>query len=144
FYAVDGSRLRYDSTSATTGTLYLPDGTRYVLNGSTAQYIDRNGNTLNYDVPTRQWTDTLGRQITNPLPANPQAQDYTYTPLGFSASYTFRWKNLADALTPDANNQSPQRSVVGSDYLPYPNQTPTSIFGNNFPQDNTSNGSAPS
>ena len=31
FYAVDGSRLRYDSTGQSTGTLYFPDGTRYVL-----------------------------------------------------------------------------------------------------------------
>jgi len=138
FYAVDGSRMRYDSSSQTTGTLFLPDGTRYVLNGGSAQYIDRNGNTLNYDASTREWTDTLGRHIINPLPANPQAQDYTYTPLGFTSPYTFRWKNLADALTPDANNQTPQRLVAGSDYLPNPNSPPTSIFGNNFPHDNQS------
>ena len=31
FYAVDGSRMRYDSTSVTTGTLFLPDGTKYIL-----------------------------------------------------------------------------------------------------------------
>ena len=139
FYAVDGSRMRYDSASQTTGTLFLPDGTRYVLSGSTAQYIDRNGNTLNYDASTRQWTDTLGRQITNPLPANPQANDNTYyTPPGFTTSYTFRWKNLADALTPDGNSQTPQRLVAGSDYLPNPNSAPTNIFGNNFPQTNQS------
>jgi RHS repeat-associated protein len=138
FYAVDGSRLRYDSSSQTTGTLFLADGTRYVLNGSTAQYIDRNGNTLNHNSSTRQWTDTLGRQITNPLPASPQAQDYTYTPPGFTVPYTFRWKNLADALTPDANNQTPALQVAGNQYLPYPNNTPTNIFGNNFPQANSS------
>src|SRR5262249_48599003 len=28
FYAVDGSRLRYDSAGQNTGTLFLPDGTR--------------------------------------------------------------------------------------------------------------------
>ena len=33
FYAVDSSRLRYDSTGETTGTLYLPDGTRWILSG---------------------------------------------------------------------------------------------------------------
>src|SRR5688572_22184517 len=107
FYAVDGSRLRYDSTGQNTGTLYLPGGTRYVLNGSTAQYIDRNGNTLNYNAANRQWTDTLGRVIGMPLPASPQAQDYNYTLPGIEGTtinYTFRWKSLADALTPDANN----------------------------------------
>ena len=35
FYAVDGSRMRYDSTGQNTGTLYLPDGTRYILGTST-------------------------------------------------------------------------------------------------------------
>src|SRR5262245_32461322 len=69
FYAVDGSRLRYDSTGQSTGTLYFPDATRYVLAGGTAQLIDRNGNTLNYDGTNRTWTDTLGRVINMPLPA---------------------------------------------------------------------------
>ncbi len=138
FYAVDGSRLRYDSTSATVGKLYLPDGTRYELNNSTAQYIDRNGNTLNYDAPTRQWKDTLGRPITMPLPSNPQAQDYSYALLGIdntTITYTFRWKNLADALTPDpATGQLPARKPIANNYLPYPNQSPTNNQGNNYPQ----------
>jgi hypothetical protein len=34
FYAIDGSRLRYDSTGTTMGTLYMPDGSRYVLSGA--------------------------------------------------------------------------------------------------------------
>src|SRR5258705_4272766 len=79
FYAVDGSRMRYDSTGATTGTLYLADGTRYVINGSSVQYIDRNGNALGYDGSTRQWTDTLGRVINIPWPTNPHATDCTYS-----------------------------------------------------------------
>lgn len=54
FYAVDGSRLRYDGTDEDTGTLYLPDGTRYILDAGSAQLIDRNGNTLNYNGTTRQ------------------------------------------------------------------------------------------
>lgn len=49
FYAVDGSRMRYDSSGATTGTLFLADGTRYVFSAGTTQYIDRNGNTLSYN-----------------------------------------------------------------------------------------------
>lgn len=38
FYAVDGSRMRYNSTGATTGTLYLADGTRYILRQHDAIY----------------------------------------------------------------------------------------------------------
>jgi RHS repeat-associated protein len=138
FYAVDGSRMRYDSTGQNTGTLYLADGAHYVLNGSTAQYVDRNGNTLNYNASTREWTDTLGRHIGNPLPANPQAGQPTYyTPLGFTAPYTFQWKLLSDALTP-VNNQTPALEVTASQYLPHPDQMPTDSGGSNFPQTNQS------
>jgi hypothetical protein len=108
FYAVDGSRLRYDSTGASTGTLYMQDGSRFILNGTSAQFIDRNGNTLNYDDSTRQWSDTLGRAIATPFPASPQATDYAYTPPGMSTPYIFKWRNLASALTPDAQGGRPR------------------------------------
>lgn len=137
FYAVDGSRLRYDSTGQNTGTLYLPDGTRYVLNGSTAQFIDRNGNTLNYNASTRQWTDAMGRSIGLPLPANPQPQLYTYTLPGLDGpiTYKFRWQRLSETgvLTPDSNNQVPARKPIANNYLPYPNQPPTNSSGGNYP-----------
>ena len=137
FYAVDGSRLRYDSTGQNTGTLYLPDGTRYVLNGSTAQFIDRNGNTLNYNASTRQWTDALNRVIGMPLPSNPEAQYYTYTVPGLDGpvTYQFRWQHLSEVgvLTPDSNNQIPTRKPIANNYLPFPNQPPTNSGGNNYP-----------
>ena len=44
FYAVDGSRMRYDSTGVDTGTLYLPNGTRYVLGHPLSTITDPNGN----------------------------------------------------------------------------------------------------
>ena len=60
FYAVDGSRMRYDANGATNGVLYLADGTRYNISSTTIQYIDRNGNTLTYDVASRlQPSDNL-------------------------------------------------------------------------------------
>jgi RHS repeat-associated protein len=136
FYAVDGSRMRYDSTGASTGTLYLPDGTRYILNGSTAQYIDRNGNTLNYDSSTRKWTDILGREIGIPLPANPLAQLYTYTLPGINGdlTYQFRWQHLSETgvITP-VNGQTPSRKAIAREYLPNPNQLPTNQTGGNYP-----------
>jgi RHS repeat-associated protein len=133
FYAVDGSRLRYDSTGDKTGTLYLPDGTRYVLNDSTAQFIDRNGNTLNYDAATRQWTDTVGRTVGVPLPADPAtlplnpdgSRSFTYKGKGIDdtdRNYTLIWKNLGDALTDNSPTNSLR--VVGSEYLPIPTATP--------------------
>ena len=133
FYAVDGSRMRYDSSGATTGTLYLADGTRWIFNGSTVQYIDRNGNTLNYDPATRQWTDTLGRVFNMPWPANPSAGDYTYQLPGVNGStlnYTLKFRHLSDVLAPG----SPGLQPMGDYYLPNPAAPPTSQSGGNFPQ----------
>ena len=99
FYSVDESRMRYQ---VSTGTLFLPDGSRYLLNSG--QYIDRNGNKLTYS--SGAWTDTLGRQIQNPLPytagTSPAAGDQN-VPVpgvgGSSINYVLKWRNLADALT---------------------------------------------
>ena len=136
FYAVDGSRMRYDSTGVDTGTLFLPDGTRYVLEHPISSLIDRHGNRQTYNEGTRQWTDTLGRVIGNPLPADPQAQDYNYAIPGLGGalrSYVFKWRNLADVLTPQAGS-TPALKYVASHYLPNPNLDPTSSNGGNFPQ----------
>ncbi len=131
FWAVDGSRMRYDSTGETTGTLFLADGTRYVLNGGNAQYIDRNGNTLNYDGATRQWRDTLDRVIGMPLPVSPSAGDFPYVlpGLGGTITYTFKWRHLSDVLT-----QAQALKCAGDYYLPDHSLPPTSYDGNNFPQ----------
>jgi RHS repeat-associated protein len=135
FYAVDGSRMRYDSTGQNTGTLYLPDGARYVLNGSTAQFIDRNGNKLNYDASTRQWTDTQNRVINMPLPANPTVGEQLYYVPGMPLPYKFIWKNLSDTgvLTPLPGGGTPTRKTIANEYLPFPNSPPTPPSGNNFP-----------
>ena len=137
FYAVDGARLRYDSTGASTGTLYMPDGSRYVLNDTTAQFIDRNGNTLSYNSSARQWTDTMGRVINTPWPADPQAGDYGYTVPGFNGgttTYTLKWRNLSSVLAPNAQGETPALKAASSHYLPYPGQPPTDQNSSNFPQ----------
>jgi RHS repeat-associated protein len=138
FYAMDGSRLRYDSTSQTSGTLYMPDGSRYVLSGANAQFIDRNGNALSFDGATRQWTDTLGTlrgSVGMPWPASPQAgSDYSYAPPGLTSPYVFKWRSLSDALTPDAQGQTPALKAMSDFYLPQPGQAPTNQNGSNFPQ----------
>jgi YD repeat-containing protein len=100
YYAVDGSRLRYDADNA---VLYLPDGSRYLLIApGGVQYIDRNGDTLSFNSSSKQWTDTLGRVISQP-PLNNSAQgNYVYTLPGVGGAmtdYIFRWRNLADVRT---------------------------------------------
>ncbi len=142
FYAVDGSRMRYDGTGASSGTLYMADGTRYVLNGGTTQYIDRNGNTLEYNSSTRQWTDTIGRVIGMPWPVNPQAIDYPYSVPGYAQSsssnsqavitYTLKFRNLSAVFLPDSTGQV--MKPISDYYLPNPGAPPNSQGSNNFPQ----------
>ncbi|HJT29925.1 MAG TPA: RHS repeat-associated core domain-containing protein [Pyrinomonadaceae bacterium] len=141
FYSVDGSRMRYDSNGQNSGTLYLPDGTRYIIGAPTSQYIDRNGNTLNFDHSTRKWTDTMGRELNMPWPANPGPGDYTYSLLGVNGStnvYTIKFRSLSAALTPDAQGGTPALRVLASHYLSFPDQNPTGTGGTNFPQPNSS------
>src|SRR6266404_3046571 len=92
YYAVDGSRLMYDLTS---GTLFMPNGSRIMGTGGAIQYVDRNGHFFSYNPNTSTWTDTLGRNFTIPIPGTaPTAGDYTYTMPGLNGgtiTYTMRW-----------------------------------------------------
>ncbi len=112
FYSTDGARMRFDADA---GVLYLPDGGRYLFGAEqtrsfynnvdktarwATQYLDRNGNTLNYSFSAV--TDSLGRTYNNPLASYPTAGDQIYTVPGFgnqNLSYTLRWRNLSDVLT---------------------------------------------
>jgi RHS repeat-associated protein len=108
YYSVDGSQVRFEFGSGS-NTLFLPDGSRYVFNGSSseaAQYLDRNGNTLNYNASLKQWTDTLGKTF-NVLFSFPfsaiAAGDQQYSLPGInnnSLTYTLRWRYLR---TPNSN-----------------------------------------
>lgn len=141
FYSVDGSRLRYESSGQSTGILYLPNGSRYILGSSSVQFIDRNGNTLNFDLSSRVWTDTMGRQISMPWPVNPGPGDYSYSLPGVNDStkiYTLKFRSLSAALTPDAQGQTPALRVMADYFLSFPNQDPTGSGGTNFPQANSS------
>ena len=136
FYAVDGSRMRYDSTGLDTGTLFMADGTRYVLGHPTSYLIDRNGNSQSYNENARQWTDTLGRVIANPIPADPQVQDYPYSLPGLGGglqAYVFKWRKLHDALAAIDGN-TPSLRHMATHYLPNPSLPPTDSNGGNFPQ----------
>lgn len=142
FYAVDGSRMRYDSPDVNTGenTLYLPDGTRYIWKtDGKIEYRDRNGNTLSYNPANRQWKDTMGRDISVPLPSEPYVGDIPYEMPGFGGlpnkiTYIFRWKRLADVLTPNSQGQTPVIMNLSTHYLPNSGAMPTDQGGGNFPQ----------
>jgi RHS repeat-associated protein len=139
FYAVDGSRIRFDATGSDTGTIYMPDGKRYVLGHPTSTIYDSNGNHIDYSESTGKWTDVIGREILNPIPANPAAQDYTYNLPGLTGvnsglqTYTFRWKELDDALTP-VGGSTPNLRYVAQHYLPSTGADPTGSNSSNYPQ----------
>ena len=99
YHAVDSSRLKYVTTQAGTGNLYLPDGSRYeVQNWAATRFIDRNGNVVLSN------TDTLGRQIVAPTFHDAFAHSETHSIPGFNGanrSYTFELVELEDVLEPD-------------------------------------------
>ena len=139
YYAVDGSQLRFEGTggSQDTGTLFVPDGSRYLFVASQAtQYIDRHGNTLSYNGTSKQWTDTLGRTFTSPLSlpyAAPAVGNQQYVLAGINGSslvYTYRWRYLRN---PDTNetvltdpNQEVRRTGNTASSSLLPAQAPTS------------------
>ncbi|HEY6807101.1 MAG TPA: DUF4214 domain-containing protein [Pyrinomonadaceae bacterium] len=132
FYSVDGSRMRYDTT-VQFPTLYLPDGSRYVWKTGITEFSDRNGNTLVYDNSSRQWKDTMNRNVGMPWPTNPQPNTpYYYTVPGFglngTTTYTIVFKNLSSLIS------SSSLKPIGDYYLPNPAQAPSDINGGNFPQ----------
>lgn len=125
YYAVDGSRMRWDLTDSGNHTLFLPNGSRIATINGSRQYIDRNGNLLTFDSNSSTWTDTLGRSIGVPFAGTaPAAGDYTYTLPG-GLTYTLRWRNLGDVLT-DPTQQ-----------LRYKGDAPTSDCTLGSPQPNT-------
>lgn len=77
YLSVDGSRMRLEVTT-TGATLFTPDGSRVlfgaasgsVLGQTATEIIDVHGNKLTYNDTAREWTDTIGRVLPNPLPDN--------------------------------------------------------------------------
>jgi RHS repeat-associated protein len=101
YYAVDGSRMRYDAGA---DVLYLADGSYYrnLSNANGVQYIDRNGNTLSYNLSTKQWTDTLGRIINRPPLDSSLTGPVEYKVKGVGGvelPYNLYWSYLADVRT---------------------------------------------
>jgi hypothetical protein len=115
YLSVDNSKMRFETASS---TLYMPDGSRYVFgsgnNGFATAYIDVHGNKLTYSDANKEWTDTTGRVLDNPLPANKtytQAQtvgdqDVDVPGLGgvpYTAA-TLSWRSLKHATSTDPDD----------------------------------------
>jgi hypothetical protein len=146
YYAVDGSQLRFDAAGAGTGTLWLPDGSRYIFAGGAqpTQRIDRNGNTLAYNPATKVWTDTMGRTAGSVLP-DPTLSltqgNTTYVVPGLDGTqltYTFHWRHLVDPDTgetiltnpdPDPNNRLAYDGSHICSTFPNPPVASPALFG---------------
>jgi RHS repeat-associated protein len=109
FLAVDGSRMRLEMGTEI-GVLYMPDGSHYEIPlqcyptcTRNTIYTDRHGNRMTYNPGNKQWTDTLGRILVNPLPIelyNPYqtAGVRTLSYPGFNGSllqFEFTWSQLS-------------------------------------------------
>jgi RHS repeat-associated protein len=107
YVAVDDPRMKYDADNR---ILYMPDGSRYTFNCCPdgveyVQYIDRNGNVMNYN-SRDGWTDTVGRRIgvglNNHLESGQESKQQQVTlpgPQGTTRTYTLVWKNLDKVLS---------------------------------------------
>ncbi|MBL8191079.1 MAG: hypothetical protein JNK38_23885, partial [Acidobacteria bacterium] len=112
YISTDGSRMKYDADAA---ILYLPDGSRYLLNASGGvHFIDRNGNTLIYNSSSKQWTDTTGRVISvvldNTIASGQTQATQTLSLPGFGTAtqqYTLVWKKLHVMLGYSSESQMP-------------------------------------
>ncbi|MGH9968944.1 MAG: RHS repeat domain-containing protein [Pyrinomonadaceae bacterium] len=95
YYSVDASRLKYIAAEQ---TLYLPDGSRYLMSANPRKFIDRNGNTLIYN-NNGTVSDTLNRTVGLHYVSGASPGDMIYSLSGVSgtpANYTFRYRNLGD------------------------------------------------
>jgi len=72
YLSVDGSKMRLEFGSSGS-TLFMSDGSRILFDsyGYATAIIDSHGNKTTYNSTTKQWTDTMGRALPNPLPENP-------------------------------------------------------------------------
>ena len=125
FLSVDGSGMRLErnedqGNNLIRDVLYMPGGGRYIFypnGGLNAQsneaetpvekYIDKNGNISTYDYENNIWTDTLGREIKDPLhfssiiPYQIPNQPQVYTTKGINGqdiNYTLDWKKLENVF----------------------------------------------
>lgn len=76
YISVDGSGMRFEVPA---NILYMPDGSRYEIDGTDYEYFDKHGNKSVYDSSTRTFTDSVGREITNPLGTSASAGTGSFT-----------------------------------------------------------------
>lgn len=116
YLSVDGSGMRFERNEIQADTsirdvLYMPDGSKYIFpvispTPAAGKLVDRNGNFSLYDHGNNEWTDTMGREIVDPIPTAPFNQipepgTQTVTVKGIAnadVDYDVEWKKLEDVL----------------------------------------------
>lgn len=119
FLSVDGSGMRLERNASTGSTLFMPDGSRYKFPAAeqhlgidsklffATEYRDADGNIASFseqvegDQVHLKQTDTIGREIIDPLPQNfgavnyrAQEQDLQLPGLNGTQDYKLLWKRL--------------------------------------------------
>jgi YD repeat-containing protein len=129
YYAIDGSGIKYQQNSD--GNLYrllMPDGSFYDFDHTTqnlsdrkaTKFTDRNGNFTSYNKTNGNWTDTLGRNIINPVKEVPSSPSInTYSMLGMTGTYKFNWKQLkgSSATESGLTNFNQNLKYYGETYI---------------------------
>jgi len=108
----------------------MRDGSRIEFSptGSLQTYKDVNGNTNTFDTTTRTWTDTLGREISDPLPVSPFPSNIGSHPFtlpglaGQPVSYTQAWNYLKPNGCVDGTEQNCVDSALENPTDPLYNQ----------------------
>lgn len=137
YLSIDGSKLRL-TVGSPQPILYMPDGGRYLFGGANhtaTLYIDAHGNKTTYNTTTRQWTDTLGRLLTNPFPVGPdemaptEGEDtFVYPGMGAQdQEVEFVWEKL-DTQHSDLAYTAAQHSCIPNISTSIPSGA-TSLFG---------------
>lgn len=129
YLSVDGTGMRFEPSETLPDdserpVLHLQDGGQYIfpetmngiVYGSAEKFVDRNGNVSTYNKTTRTWTDTVGRQIADPLPKPGPFPDLAVGPQTYNIKginnanvpYELNWQRLEDVLeSGDSRNLKP-------------------------------------
>lgn len=135
YLSVDGSGMRLEKDGITVNNelrdvLYLSNGGKYIFTALNShpgiyypvveKYIDPNGNVSTYNAGNRTWTDTLGREIKDPL-NNPfsfhrgNAEIQTYNVKGINnenLTYSLKWSIMSDVFEDPENTET---KILGAD-----------------------------
>jgi RHS repeat-associated protein len=148
YLSIDGSAMRFESNelqpdNLTRDVLYMPDGSKYIFpvvvpTPDYGRLVDKNGNFSLYDPGNNKWTDTMGREFTDPFPIPSSLSTpgtYPVTLKGINnadLTYQVEWTTL-DSSFEDPNTQLKYTGPDACDQLQAHRVDGDSLFQNQAP-----------